>query len=65
MEWLKYLYHFGMGAVVMVLGIFFILRSGACNLKNKHNRIWFFGLIGGYIWLAVIYALWISAAIYG
>jgi hypothetical protein len=62
--WLTYAYQFGAGGLVFLVGLFVIVRAGSCQLSNRSDRVWFIFLIVGYFWLALIYLLWILAAIH-
>jgi len=39
--WTCYLYQYGLGAVVFSIGIFLILKTGACQLGRGHDSYWF------------------------
>ena len=62
-HWLTYLYQFGVGGIFFLAGLFVILKTGACDLKIRADRIWFSALIIGFVGLATVYALWILAAV--
>jgi hypothetical protein len=64
MHWKIYAYHFGLGGLILLLGLVVIVRTGACKLRAPKERLWFFSLVGGYVWLALIYFLWIQAALH-
>lgn len=60
--WTSYLYLYGLGLIVFVIGITLILRTGACQLGRGRDSGWFKVLIGGYIFFATLHAVWIIAA---
>lgn len=62
--WLPYLYQYGVGLIVFVLGLVLILRYKSCNLARPDDRFWFGVLIFGFVWYAGIHFLWYLAAIY-
>jgi hypothetical protein len=62
-HWLTYLYQFGVGGVFFIAGLLVILKTGACDLKIRADRIWFSALIIGYLGLVTVFALWILAAV--
>ncbi|MEX0325662.1 MAG: hypothetical protein AB3N33_06200 [Puniceicoccaceae bacterium] len=61
--WTSYLYLYGFGAGFFMMGIFIILRTGACQLDRGHDKIWFWVLMLGFIFFAVVHALWIVASL--
>lgn len=62
--WLPYLYQYGLGAVIFVIGLVLALRSGATRLTRPEDRLWVAVLIGGFVWYAGIHLAWYLAAIY-
>ena len=61
--WTSYLYLYGFGGGFFLMGIFIILRTGACQLNRGYDRRWFWVLVGGFFFFALIHALWIVAAL--
>ncbi|KPJ61054.1 MAG: hypothetical protein AMJ46_03550 [Latescibacteria bacterium DG_63] len=64
MHWLSYLYQFGVGGLIFAGSLLLILKTGACDLRIKHEKTWFRALIIGYCALALAYLLWILAALH-
>lgn len=64
MHWTIFIYHFGIGGLILGLGLATILATGACRLASQKDRLWFGSLIGGYLWLAAIYFFWIHASLH-
>ncbi len=62
--WWPYLYQYGVGLVIFMIGIFLILGYKSCNLTRQRDRFWFGVLIFGFIWYAGIHFLWYMAALY-
>lgn len=62
--WTSYLYLYGNGLVVFLIGIGVILRSGACRLGRGRDTSWFVVLLLGYVFFAAMHAAWILAALY-
>lgn len=62
--WWPYLYLYGVGLLIFVVGIVIILRSGACVLASRSDRFWFGVLLFGFAWYAGIHLIWYLAAIY-
>ncbi len=62
--WWPYLYQYGVGAVIFVVGLWLILRRRACVLSRKQDRFWFGVLIFGFLWYSGIHLLWYLAALF-
>ena len=62
--WKPFIYHFGVGALVMGLGLTLLIRAKAVELKLAVERKWFIALIAGYVWLFILYLVWMLAALY-
>lgn len=61
--WTSYLYQYGFGLVVFLIGIRIILASGACRPGRGRDKSWFIILLGGFILYATIHAIWILLAL--
>jgi drug/metabolite transporter (DMT)-like permease len=61
--WTSYLYLYGFGAGFFLMGIFIILRTGACRLDRGHDKLWFWVLLGGFFFFATVHGLWILASL--
>lgn len=61
--WTSYLYQYGFGLVVFLIGIILILRSGACRFGRGHDTFWFGVLIVGFLVFSIGHAVWIWAAL--
>ena len=62
--WWPYLYQYGVGLVIFVIGLALILGYKSCVLSRKQDRFWFSVLICGFIWYAGIHLVWYLLAIY-
>ena len=62
--WLPYIYLYGVGFIIFVIGLWIILHYRACNLSRQSDRFWFGILIFGFVWYAGIHLIWYLAAIY-
>ena len=62
--WWPYLYQYGIGAVIFLIGLYLIIRHRACVLSRKQDRFWFGVLLAGFAWYAGWHLLWYLAAIY-
>jgi hypothetical protein len=60
--WTSYLYLYGFGLVFFLMGIYIILRSGACRLGRGRDSFWFGVLFAGFVFFAAMHAAWIVAA---
>ena len=61
--WTSYLYQYGFGLVFFLMGIYLILKSGACKLGRGRDSFWLKVLFGGFIFFASAHALWIMASL--
>ena len=64
MHWFTYLYQYGLGGIVFGVGLWLIVKSGACDLGRRNERIWFIFLIVGFFWYAGLHFLWTLAALH-
>lgn len=62
--WWPYLYQYGVGLVVFLIGLWLILKYRACDLSRRNDRFWFGVLIFGFLWYAGIHLAWYLAALY-
>ena len=61
--WTSYLYQYGFGLVFFLIGIYIILRSGACQPGRGRDSFWLKILFAGFVFFASVHALWIVAAL--
>ena len=54
--WLPFIYLYGVGGIIFLLGMFLILKSDSLILKRRHHRIWLFILFLGFAWYVVIHS---------
>ena len=50
--WWPYLYQYGVGLAIFVIGLILIIKYKACVLSRSQDRFWFGVLIFGFIWYA-------------
>ena len=62
--WWPYLYQYGVGGAIFIVGLIIILKTGACRLSRKQDRFWFTVLVLGFFWYAGGHFLWYEAAIH-
>jgi hypothetical protein len=61
--WLPYIYLYGVGGLLFLIGVVVTVKSGSLDLKRKSHRTWFAILFFGMIWFMVMHALWNMAAL--
>ena len=54
--WLPFIYLYGVGGIIFILGMVLVLRSRSLNLKRRYHRIWLFILFVGFAWYVVIHS---------
>ena len=54
--WLPFIYLYGVGGIIFILGMVLVLRSRSLNLKRRYHRIWLFILFLGFAWYVVIHS---------
>ena len=62
--WLPYLYLYVVGGLFFGFGLYIIKKSGAIDLKKKQHRFWYRVLIFGFLYFAVLHAIFTIAALY-
>jgi hypothetical protein len=62
--WWPFLYQYGVGLIIFLIGLAMILGYRSCVLTRKHDRFWFGVLIFGFLWYVSIHLAWYLAAIY-
>jgi len=62
-SWLPYLYQYGLGAVIFVVGLIITLKSGSFDLRRRGHRRWMRILLLGFIWYATVHAAMTLAAL--
>jgi hypothetical protein len=62
--WWPFLYQYGVGLIVFMIGLALILGYRSCNLTRRADRLWFAVLILGLLWYAGLHFLWYMAALY-
>jgi hypothetical protein len=60
--WLPYIYQYGLGAVIFIIGLAITLRSGSFDLSRRLHRKWLGVLVVGFVWYLTLHgALTIAA----
>ena len=54
--WLPFIYLYGVGGIIFILGMILVLKSCSLDLKRRHHRIWLFILFLGFAWYVVIHS---------
>ena len=61
--WLPYIYLYGVGGMLFLIGVIITVKSGSLDLKRSSHRTWFQVLFFGMVWFMVMHALWNLAAL--
>ncbi|MBU0678206.1 MAG: hypothetical protein KJ626_08800 [Verrucomicrobia bacterium] len=61
--WTSYFYQYGFGLMIFIIGIWLILKTGACDCERERDCQWFIILLAGYVFFAVMHAAWIMLAL--
>ena len=61
--WLPYLYLYGVGGGIFLIGMFIILRSRSLELERARHRVWYHILIFGLVYYMAIHGLFTFAAL--
>lgn len=62
-SWLPYIYQYGLGAVIFIIGLFITLRSGSFDLTRRIHRLWLIVLVVGFVWFVTLHAALTLAAL--
>jgi hypothetical protein len=54
---------YGHGLMFFAVGIWTILKTGACQLGRGRDSHWFNVLIGGFIFFATLHGTWVYLAV--
>ena len=61
--WLPFIYLYGIGGIIFIIGMILVLKSRSLNLKRRYHRIWLFILFLGFAWYVVIHSTLSLAAL--
>tara|TARA_B100001250_G_scaffold212836_1_gene182553 strand:- start:1818 stop:2030 length:213 start_codon:yes stop_codon:yes gene_type:complete len=61
--WLPFIYLYGVGGIIFIVGLFLILRTNALRLNYLRHKKWLWLLIYGFFFWAGLHALFIYLAI--
>ncbi len=60
----SYLYMYGLGFMVFLIGLVVVLRFGACRPNERPlDAFWFKVMIGGFVFFLSLHGLWILLAL--
>jgi len=62
--WLPFIYLYGVGGVLFLIGMIIVSKSGSLNLKLKRHKYWFRVLIFGYFYFFIFHFLFTIAGLY-
>lgn len=57
--WTSFFYMYSLGGLVFLIGLNIILKSKACNLNLKSDRIWLRATILGFFYFLSLHGIWI------
>lgn len=60
--WQSWLYHYGVGGVILTAAFFVMLRSGALRMSQQSHRRMLLAMIAGPILFMTVHGLWIALA---
>ena len=61
--WTSFLYLYGHGFIFFSVGLWTILKTGACQLGRGYDTFWFKVLIFGFVFFATIHGTWVWLAL--
>tara|TARA_Y100000814_G_scaffold260605_1_gene211401 strand:+ start:704 stop:916 length:213 start_codon:yes stop_codon:yes gene_type:complete len=61
--WLPFIYLYGVGGIVFIVGMFLILRTKALRLNYHRHKKWLWLLLYGFFFWMSLHALFIYLAI--
>ncbi len=61
--WLPFIYLYGLGGILFLLGIYITKKAGALDLNRPKHRIWLVILFFGFLWYFAIHGLLNLAAL--
>ena len=61
--WLPYIYLYGVGGLLFLIGVIVVVKSGSLDLTKTYHRTWLVILFFGLVWFMVMHALWNMAAL--
>ena len=61
--WTSYLYQYGLGLVVFLIGLMLVVKTGALKFGRGHDSFWFKWMIAGFIIYSSVHAIWIVLAL--
>jgi hypothetical protein len=54
-SWLPYLYQYGLGALIFIVGMWITLKSGSFDPAHPRHRKWLVVLVVGFVWYMVLH----------
>ena len=61
--WLPFIYLYGVGGILSLIGMFLIIRNRALILEKIHHKKWLVVLIFGFVYYAFIHGAFILMAL--
>jgi hypothetical protein len=62
-SWLPYIYQYGLGGLIFIIGLWITLKSGSFSPAHPRHRKWLVVLILGFIWYLVLHGALTLAAL--
>lgn len=62
-SWLPYLYQYGLGAIIFIVGLVITLKSGSFDPRQRVHRRWLSILVVGFIWFVTFHGALTAAAL--
>lgn len=63
--WLPYLYLYGVGGLLFLVGMVLVLKHRSLNLELRRDRMWLGVLLFGFVWYAFMHLAVILGALKG
>jgi uncharacterized membrane protein YjjB (DUF3815 family) len=62
-SWLPYIYQYGLGGLIFVVGLILTLRAGSFDLSRPRHKKWLIVLLLGFVWYLVMHGAMTLAAL--
>ncbi|MBF88114.1 MAG: hypothetical protein CMG75_00365 [Candidatus Marinimicrobia bacterium] len=62
-SWLPFIYLYGVGGIILIVGIRIILKTNALNLSIPRHKIWLIILFFGFVFYCLLHFIFILLAL--
>ena len=62
-SWLPYIYQYGAGALIFIIGLWITLKSGSFDPAHPRHKKWLVVLVLGFVWYLVLHGALTLAAL--